>query len=188
MMMPTRPKASARAMSRTTVRMGLSHLRLKSRGLTHTLQGNQDDERIENRKQAELHTGQQPHQERWNDRQGRPNHGDQACQSASQRQERRVWGPEQPVTQAQQQPGQETLDYLAAYVSADVRLDGPPDVTRLFALARWQQREPESFKMNLIDAPIDAQEQNDEHAAHDAADALREAEVWPAARAAPGCR
>lgn len=34
-MMPTRPKASARAMSRTTVRIGLSHLRLKSRGLTH---------------------------------------------------------------------------------------------------------------------------------------------------------
>ena len=36
-MMPTKPKASARAMSSVTVRIGLSHLRLKSRGLAHTL-------------------------------------------------------------------------------------------------------------------------------------------------------
>ena len=65
------------------------------------------------------------------------------------------------------------MNYLAAYVSAKVKLDGPPNATRLFALARWKQREPEPFKMNLIDAPIEAQEQNDECVTQGAADALR---------------
>ena len=98
-MMPTRPNASAMTMSRTTVRMGLSHLRLKEPWLDPYSQGDQDDERIESRKQAELHTGQQPHQEGWNDRQDRPHHGYQACQRASQRQEHWVRRSEQPVTQ-----------------------------------------------------------------------------------------
>ena len=72
-------------------------------------QGKQDDECIENRKQAHLHTGQQPYQEWWNDRQGRSNHGYQVCQRASQRQERWIWGSEQPVANAEEQPGQETF-------------------------------------------------------------------------------
>jgi hypothetical protein len=50
-MMPRRPKASARAIRMTMVRMGLSHLRLKRRGLTHTPR--QSRRRgIESRKQA----------------------------------------------------------------------------------------------------------------------------------------
>jgi hypothetical protein len=51
------------------------------------------------------------------------------------------------------------LDDLAADVSANVWLDGPPNVTRLFALPCRQQREPEPFKMTLIQTPIEAQEQ-----------------------------
>ncbi len=81
---------------------------------------------------------------------------------ADQRQERRVWRTEQPVTKPEHQPGQETVNDLAANVSAEVRLDCPPDTTCLFALARGKQRKPEAFKMNLIDAPIDAQKQNDD--------------------------
>ena len=51
-----------------------------------------------------------------------------------------------------------------------------PDSTRPLTLVRVQQREPETFKMNLIDAPINAQEQNDEYAANNTTDALRDTE------------
>ena len=54
-------------------------------------------------------------------------------------------------------------------------LERPPNVSRMLALFGRKQREPETFKMILIDAPINTQEQNDEKAAHDAANALREA-------------
>ena len=176
MMMPSKAKSVCQGNQQDNGQNGIIPSAVEKPRLDPYPQGDQDDKRIESRKQAKLHTGQQPHQKHWNNRQGCPNHGYQACQSASQRQERRVWRPEQPVTKAQQQPGQETVDYLAADVSADVRLDCPPNTTRLFALPGWKQREPESFKMNLIDAPIDAQEQNDEYTAHDAANTLREAE------------
>src|SRR5688572_33110572 len=55
-------------------------------------------------------------------------------------------------------------------------LDRPPNVARMFSQFRWKQREPESFKMNLIDAPVETQEQNNEYAAHQAANALCEAQ------------
>ena len=74
-MMPTRPKASARAMSSITVRIGIIPSAVEKPWLDPYAQGNQDDERIEHRQQAKLHTGQQPHQEQRNDRQGHPNHG-----------------------------------------------------------------------------------------------------------------
>ncbi len=99
-MMPTRPKASARAMSRTTRQNGIIPSAVEKPWLDPYSQGNQDDERIESRKQAKLNTGQQPHQKHWNDRQDCPNHGYQACQSASQPQKCWVWGSEHPVTKA----------------------------------------------------------------------------------------
>ena len=44
------------------------------------------------------------------------------------------------------------MDDLAADVSPDVWLNGSPNITRLFALPRWQQREPEPFKLNVESA------------------------------------
>src|SRR5512133_2530217 len=65
---------------------------------------------------------------------------------------------------------------LAANICADVDLEYMPDITGLFALSRWKKREPESFKMNLVYAPVETHEQDNDGPAHHASNTPRKAE------------
>ena len=58
------------------------------------------------------------------------------------------------------------MDCLAADVSTKIRFDGTPNAAHLPTLPRRKQRKPESFVVDFIEGPIDAQNQNHEHTAH----------------------